>query len=167
MRDRLAALLPPGAGACAVHSFHSLGLAILRADGAAAGLKADFRIADEPERRAALATALGVTDSKAARLLKAVSQLKRTGREPDDAETASALAACRRLGTEQNFVDFDDLVGLAVGVLGANAPPPARGAKPLSLVFVCTVPDGAQPPNRFPPRPPPPPPHICSITASP
>jgi DNA helicase II / ATP-dependent DNA helicase PcrA len=40
LQDRLAALLPPDAGACAVHSFHSLGLTILRADGAAAGLKA-------------------------------------------------------------------------------------------------------------------------------
>src|SRR5260370_6873229 len=34
MRDRLSAVLPPRAGACAVHSFHSLGLAILRANGA-------------------------------------------------------------------------------------------------------------------------------------
>jgi len=89
LRARLAALLPPGGGACAVHSFHSLGLAILRANGVAAGLKADFRIADEPERRAALATALGVTDSKAARLLKAISRLKRTGLKPEDAEIAS------------------------------------------------------------------------------
>jgi DNA helicase II / ATP-dependent DNA helicase PcrA len=89
LRGRLAALLPPGLGACAVHSFHSLGLAILRANGAAGGLKPDFRIADEPERRAALAAALDVTDSKAGRLLKAISLLKRTGLKPDDAETGS------------------------------------------------------------------------------
>jgi superfamily I DNA/RNA helicase len=120
LQDRLAALLPPGAGACAVHSFHSLGLAILRANGAAAGLKADFHVADEPERRAALAAALGVTDSKAARLLKAISRLKRTGLKPDDADTAAALAACRRLAMERNWVDFDDLVGLAVGILETN-----------------------------------------------
>src|SRR5262249_1449258 len=93
LRGRLAALLPASAGACAVHRFHSLGLTLLRANGAAAGLKPDFRIADEPERRAALAFALGVTHGKAARLLKAISLLKRTGREADDVETASALAA--------------------------------------------------------------------------
>jgi ATP-dependent DNA helicase UvrD/PcrA len=122
LRGRLAALLPRRAGACAVHSFHSLGLAILRAHGAAAGLQPDFRIADEPERRAALTGALGVTGSKAAQVLKAISLLKRTGREPDDAETALALAACRRLGTEQNWVDFDDLVALPVGILETNAP---------------------------------------------
>src|SRR5262249_33134489 len=121
LRDRLSALLLPEAESCAVHSFHSLGLAILRANGASAGLRPDFRIADESERRAALATELGVTDRKAARLLKAISQLKRTGGEADGAETASALAACRRLGMEQNWVDFDDLVGLAVGMLETNA----------------------------------------------
>ena len=117
LRHRLAVLLPPSAGACAVESFHSLGLTILRANGAAAGLKPDFRIADEPERRAALATALGITDSKAARLLKGISLLKRTGREPDDAETVYAFAACRRLEIEQNWIDFDDLVRLPVRIL--------------------------------------------------
>src|SRR5215471_5035315 len=121
LQHRLSALLPRRAGACAVHSFHSLGLAILRANGEAAGLKPDFRIADEPERRAALVTVLGITDAKAARLLKAVSQFKRAGRESDDAETALAFAACRRLGAEQSWVDFDDLVGLAVEILETDA----------------------------------------------
>jgi superfamily I DNA/RNA helicase len=104
-----------------VHSFHSLGLTILRESGAGAGLKPDFRIADEPERRAALATALGITESKAARFLKAVSLLKRTGSEPDDADTAMAAATCRRLGMEQNWVDFDDLVAVPAALLEADA----------------------------------------------
>jgi DNA helicase II / ATP-dependent DNA helicase PcrA len=121
MQDRLAILLPSGAGTCAVHSFHSLGLAILRESGAAAGLRADFRIADEPERRAALTAALGVTESKAARLLKAISLLKRTGQEPDDADTAAAVAACRQIGVAQNWVDFDDLVALPAALLEADA----------------------------------------------
>jgi superfamily I DNA/RNA helicase len=120
LQGRLAALLPPGAGTCAVHSFHSLGLAILRESSAAAGLKPDFRIADEPARRATLAIALGVTESRAARLLKAISLLKRTGREPD-AETAAAVAACRQIGMEQNWVDFDDLVVLPAALLEADA----------------------------------------------
>jgi len=136
LRERLSALLPPGAGRCAVHSFHSLGLAILRAEGAAAGLKPDFRIVDEREHRAVLATELGITDTKAARLLKAISLLKRTGREPDDAETALALATCRRLGMERNWVDFDDLVGLPVGLLEANAQLAARWQNRFSYLCV-------------------------------
>jgi uncharacterized protein (TIGR00375 family) len=120
LEQRLHALLPPGAGQCAVHSFHSLGLAMLRAHGASLGLGPWFRIAHEPERAMALAAALGVTQSKAARLLKAISVLKRTGTE-GDGEARAALAACRRLGIEQNWVDFDDLVGLAVEILAVNA----------------------------------------------
>jgi superfamily I DNA/RNA helicase len=136
LRERLSALLPPAAGDCAVHSFHSLGLALLRADGAAAGLQPDFRIADERERRAVLATELSITESKAARRLKAISVLKRTGGEPDDAETASALAACRRLGMAQNWVDFDDLVGLSVDVLETNAAIAARWRNRFSYLCV-------------------------------
>jgi superfamily I DNA/RNA helicase len=116
LQARLAALLPRGAGACTVHSFHSLGLTILREHGAALGLATDFRIADEPERAEALAAAMGITPSKAARLLKAVSMAKRTGAETEG-ETRAALAALRRLGREQNWVDFDDLVGLAIELL--------------------------------------------------
>ncbi|MEJ1975844.1 MAG: ATP-dependent helicase [Acetobacteraceae bacterium] len=119
LQERLRVLLPAEIGACAVHSFHSLGLLILRAHGATLGLAPGFRIADEPERAAALAAALGVTESKATRLLKTVSVLKRTG-APGDAEGAAALAACRRLGKAQSWVDFDDLVGLAVEILQTN-----------------------------------------------
>jgi superfamily I DNA/RNA helicase len=121
LQGRLGALLPPGAGACAVHSFHSLGLAILRESGARAGLKPDFHIADEPERRAALTVALGVTESKAARLLKTISLMKRTGREPDNADAAAAVAACREIAMTQNWVDLDDLVALPAALLEADA----------------------------------------------
>ena len=121
LQGRLAALLPSGAGVATVHSFHSLGLAILRERGAAAGLGPDFRIAVERERRTGLATALGITESKAARLLKTLSLLKRTGQEPDDADMAAAHAASRRLGMEQNWVDFDDLVALPATILEADA----------------------------------------------
>lgn len=126
LRERLSALVPAGTGNCAVHSFHSLGLALLRADGAAAGLKPDFRIADERERAAALAADQGLTDGKAARLLKTISMLKRTGGKAADEETATAIAACRRLGTGQNWVDFDDLVGLPVEILETDAAVAAR-----------------------------------------
>ncbi len=121
LRQRLSALLPPGVGACAVHSFHSLGLAILRADGAAAGLRSNFRIADEPERRSAFAAELGITDGKAGRLLSTISQLKRSGAVASDTEVAAAVAVYRQIGAEQNWVDFDDLVSLSVQILEGNA----------------------------------------------
>jgi DNA helicase II / ATP-dependent DNA helicase PcrA len=120
LQQRLRGLLPPGAGSCAVHSFHSLGLAILRTHGAALGLAPDFRVAGDLERAAALGAALSVSQSKAARLLRAVSVLKRTGAAADG-EVGTALAAYRGLGKEQNWIDFDDLVGLSVVLLETHA----------------------------------------------
>jgi uncharacterized protein (TIGR00375 family) len=116
LRTRLAGLLGDAARAVAVHSFHSLGLAILRAHAARAGLAEDFRIAGEAERKAALAEALGVSEARAARLLKAVSVLKRTGAEGTDDESA-ARAALDRIGRTRGWVDFDDLVALSADLL--------------------------------------------------
>ena len=116
LRQRLRALLPPGMPPCPVHSFHSLGLAILRRHGAALGLPAEFRIADEAERTAALAEAMGVSKTRAARLVTAVSLAKRTGAIAEG-DTADALAVLGRLGKEQGWVDLDDLVSLAVDLL--------------------------------------------------
>ncbi|MGE3923207.1 MAG: UvrD-helicase domain-containing protein [Lautropia sp.] len=126
LRERLSALLPADSDGCAVHTFHSLGLALLRADGAAAGLQPDFRIAGERERTAALAAEQGITEAKAARLLKAISLLKRTGAQPGDDATAAAAAACRRLATARNWVDFDDLVGLPIEILETDPAVAAR-----------------------------------------
>lgn len=116
LRARLAALLPDDARAVAVHSFHSLGLTILRAHGALVGLAPDFVIAGEPQRKATLAAALGIGESRAARLLKAVSVLKRTG-SAGEGEERHARAVLDRIGLERNWVDFDDLVALAVDLL--------------------------------------------------
>lgn len=136
LRERLSALVPAGAQHCTVHTFHSLGLALLRADGAAVGLQSDFRIADERERAAALAADRGLTEGKAARLLKTISILKRTGMPAEDEETAAALAACRRLSMKENWVDFDDLVGLPVAILQTNATIAARWRKRFAYLCV-------------------------------
>ncbi len=136
LRGRLAALLPDDAEHCPVHTFHSLGLAFLRAEAAAAGLAPDFRVADERERTAALTAELGITESRAARLLKSVSMVKRTGEKPADEEIVAALAACRRLGLARNWVDFDDLVCLPVEVLEAHADIAARWRERFSQVCV-------------------------------
>jgi DNA helicase-2/ATP-dependent DNA helicase PcrA len=116
LRARLATLLEDRAADVAVHSFHSLGLTILRAQGAALGLSSDFRIADEVERKAALADAMQISATRAGQLLRSVSVLKRTGAAADGIEQ-EALAALRRLGRENNWVDFDDLIVLTVELL--------------------------------------------------
>ncbi|WP_159589976.1 UvrD-helicase domain-containing protein [Chelativorans xinjiangense] len=120
LRARLAVLLPGAAKDVAVHSFHSLGLAILRAHGGELGLALNFRIAGEKERTAALAAALNVSERRAVRFVKAVSVMKRTG-VAGEGEEAEARATLDRLGREGNWVDFDDLVALAVGLLEGNA----------------------------------------------
>ena len=59
MRERLARLLPNSTDKVAIHTFHSLGLAILREHGSAAGLGPGFRVAGETERIALLADDAG------------------------------------------------------------------------------------------------------------
>ncbi|KAF7598004.1 MAG: hypothetical protein CGU28_15100 [Candidatus Dactylopiibacterium carminicum] len=120
LHTRLSALLPGEADGCAIHTFHSLGLALLHAEGNAAGLPADFRIADERERGALLAERLGIDKRQAQRLLKRISLLKRTGGTPADEETASAFAAHQALSRAAHWIDFDDLVALPVQILAGD-----------------------------------------------
>src|SRR5690606_11258776 len=80
----------------------------------------DFRIAGEAERKAALAAALGISDSRAARLLKAVSVLKRTGAN-GAGEEGEARSVLDRIGRENNWVDFDDLVVVSADLLEQHA----------------------------------------------
>jgi DNA helicase II / ATP-dependent DNA helicase PcrA len=116
LRARLAALLRNEAQAVAVHSFHSLGLAILRAHGKHVELAPDFRIAGEAERAVVLTEALGVSRTRAIRLIKSISTQKRTG-AVGTAEESEARALLDRIGRAQNWVDFDDLVVLAADLL--------------------------------------------------
>ncbi|MFC0004244.1 UvrD-helicase domain-containing protein [Micromonospora siamensis] len=69
LRHRLDGLLGPVAEDVTVGTFHSLGLTILRENAAAAGLPADFRIADDADRAAARAEA-GDDDARYAALLR-------------------------------------------------------------------------------------------------
>jgi DNA helicase II / ATP-dependent DNA helicase PcrA len=119
MRERLAALLPADADRVPIHTFHSLGLAILREHAGAVGLGPGFRIAGEAERVAMLAETLGLAEGKAASELRAISIAKRTCAA--GAERMPQIAAYRRALRARNWVDFDDLVALAVEAL-ANDP---------------------------------------------
>jgi len=119
MKERLAKLLPDCGERVAVHTFHSLGLAILREHANAAGLQRGFRVADDAERTAMLATALSVPERKARGLLQAISSAKRAQR-PAAAEAEEAARAYRQAMALRNWIDFDDLVGLSLQLLSAE-----------------------------------------------
>ena len=120
MRERLARLLPTSADKVAIHTFHSLGLAILREHASAAGLDHGFRVAGEAERIELLAATLELSAHKAERLLRGISREKRT-QSWAGAEVTEARAAHARAMALRNWIDFDDLVALSVRALVSDA----------------------------------------------
>ena len=92
---------------------------ILREQAGAAGLHRDFRIASEPERIALLGETLGVSERKAETLLRAISRAKRRQRAADD-EIEKAIATYTDALALKNWIDFDDLIGLAVQALESD-----------------------------------------------
>jgi DNA helicase-2/ATP-dependent DNA helicase PcrA len=124
MRERLHRSLHQSLGARAddisVHTFHSLGLAILREHANAAGLQRGFRVAGEAERVAALAAALDLPQPRAQSLVRAISKSGRTA-IPLGGEVAEARAAYQKVLSVNNWIDFDDLVGLAVRLLESDS----------------------------------------------
>lgn len=124
MEERLRALLPANGATAAVHTFHSLGLEILRAHPQAAGLHRGFEVADEEQRAIALAEALQVSPRKASSLLRVLSKAKRTQKLEEG--IAAAMSAYQQLLALRNWIDFDDLVGLAVHALTSDAELAAR-----------------------------------------
>jgi ATP-dependent DNA helicase UvrD/PcrA len=120
MRERLSELLGHRAEGIAIHTFHSLGLSILREHAEAAGLHRSFRVAGEDERIAMLVEAIAVSENKAGTLLRAISRAKRV-QGPTSIEVAEALAAYARALAVRNWIDFDDLIALPVRALSDNA----------------------------------------------
>jgi uncharacterized protein (TIGR00375 family) len=125
MRGRLASLLGGRAEPIAIHTFHSLGLSILRAHPEAAGLQKDFTVAGEEERVAALAETMDISGSKAETLLRAISKQKRT-QGPMSVELAEAVAAYGGMLAARNWIDFDDLITCPVPMLAESADLAAR-----------------------------------------
>jgi DNA helicase II / ATP-dependent DNA helicase PcrA len=119
MRERLTCLLAEKANQVAIHTFHSLGLAMLREHTGTAGLDRGFRIAGEAERVALLAQALDLTSSKAERLLRAISRAKRAP-GPIGADLAEAISLYERALTLHGCIDFDDLIGRSMRMLTEN-----------------------------------------------
>jgi DNA helicase-2/ATP-dependent DNA helicase PcrA len=134
MRERLTALLSSRMPGCAehvpIHTFHSLGLTILRDHAAAAGVHPDFRVAGEAEQLDVLMGALAMSEGRASTMLRAISRAKRApGSSAPSAgaieaaptsEVVDATAAYQRALRERQCVDFDDLVGLAVKALASK-----------------------------------------------
>jgi DNA helicase-2/ATP-dependent DNA helicase PcrA len=120
MKERLAKLLPDGGQQIAVHTFHSLGLAILREHANAAGLQRGFRVADDADRAAMLASLLDVPERKVRSLLQAISSAKRS-QQPTATEVADIAHAYRQAMAMRNWIDFDDLVGLTLQLLNGDS----------------------------------------------
>jgi DNA helicase II / ATP-dependent DNA helicase PcrA len=119
MRERLREGLGWRAGDVAVHTFHSLGLVMLREHANAAGLQRGFQVASEAQRVAALAKSLDLPQPHAQGLLRAISKSVRAGIAPSG-EAAKAGAAYQKILSDNNWIDFDDLVSLAVRLLEGN-----------------------------------------------
>ena len=117
MRDRLRTLLPDVWEQVPLHTFHSLGLSILREHWNAAGLQRGFRIASEAERIQLLRDALQVSERKARGRLSAISHAKRTGMPPTDGAPGEAFEAYECAMEALNLCDFDDLVIRAADAL--------------------------------------------------
>ena len=119
MHERLHQNLAADTDGVAVHTFHSLGLSILRDHANAAGLQRGFHVAGEAERIAALAAALDLPQPRAQSLIRAISKYGRM-EIAASGEVAEAQAAYRKLLSINNWIDFDDLVGLAAHLLESD-----------------------------------------------
>ena len=135
MKERLHAGLGARSSAIAVHTFHSLGLTLLREHANAAGLERGFRVAAEAERTAALAAALDLPAPRAQALIRAIAKAERLG-VPPVGEVAAARAAYRHSLAVNNWIDFDDLITLSVRLLETNAEVAALVRERFRLVSV-------------------------------
>jgi ATP-dependent DNA helicase Rep len=129
MRERARQLIGPKAAKdLVVSTFHSLGVRLLRADGARMGLKENFSILDSDDVLGVLKDAGGSTDNATARRWQwTISLWKNQGLNSDGALAAAKdteeqqVARVMRLYEERlnayQAVDFDDLIGLPLKLL--------------------------------------------------
>ena len=103
-----------------VHTFHSLGLSILRAERSEVGLHRGFRIAEEGERLELARELFGFSASRAAKLLASFSLARRQrASAPAKTETSISeqLALYEAALWQRDLVDFDDLLVLPTRLL--------------------------------------------------
>ena len=121
LRERLEDLLGAAARGVAVHTFHSLGLAILRAEHTELALDRDspgrgFRIAEEAERIELARGLFGLSASRAAKLLNGFSGVRRARAADAEIEAGDleSLATWEQALWRRGLLDFDDLLVLPV-----------------------------------------------------
>lgn len=127
MRERLDALLPKRERGVEVTTFHGLGLRILTEQRTTIGLHRGFRVADEDERLAVVRDQFGLSRVRAKKLLKEISQTKRTrlasGDASDEAPRTEAVLLLDHYQEalyDRHMVDFDDLIEIPVRLLESN-----------------------------------------------
>jgi ATP-dependent DNA helicase Rep len=142
MRERArAALARSGAGDAAakmaISTFHAYGLAIVRAESRAMGLKPGFSIFDPADAEPIVAELAGTADRARARAIQwRISQWKNALTPPADAlreaqdddalVAARAYAGYRDALAAYQAVDFDDLIALPVALFERDAAARAR-----------------------------------------
>ncbi len=119
MRERLTRLIPTTAARVLVTTFHGFGYRILREQGERIGLPEGFRVASEAERRALVCAKLKLSEHKAGKLLKNISEWKRTACPTE--EDRLAFAAYEHAMRKSGWLDFDDLIVLPVQFFEQNA----------------------------------------------
>ncbi|MCK6427079.1 MAG: UvrD-helicase domain-containing protein [Burkholderiaceae bacterium] len=148
MRERAKSLV--GAKAAkhlVISTFHSLGVRLLREDGARLGLKPQFSILDADDVLGLMREAGGTTDPKIARGWQwTISLWKNQGLNADQAEAAAqgpdevVAARVMRLYQERlaayQAVDFDDLISLPLALLQRDEEARAKWRAQLRHVLV-------------------------------
>jgi ATP-dependent DNA helicase Rep len=147
MRERASQLVGRDAKKVMICTFHALGVRLLREDGQLLGLKPQFSILDSDDITGLLKDCGGTTDANTARGWQwTISAWKSEGltaaealkRAKDDQERVTATIMARyeeRLAAYQS-VDFDDLIGLPLKLLGEHAPVREKWQQKLGHVLV-------------------------------
>lgn len=120
LRERLASLLGGDAERVDTTTFHSLGLALLKAFPEGAGLRAAFTLLDEPARREAIdGAAVAVGEKASSKVAQAISRAKArlAGAEACEPGVRAVFAAYESALEARGAVDFDDLVARPVRLL--------------------------------------------------
>jgi ATP-dependent DNA helicase Rep len=147
MRERAKQLVGRDARKVLICTFHSLGVRLLREDGAALGLKKQFSILDTDDITSLLKDCGGSTDTAAARQWQwAISAWKSAGlnaeqalalaKDDDERVTATIMARYEERLSAYQSVDFDDLISLPLKLLSEHPDVRERWQKKMGHVLV-------------------------------
>ncbi|SEN08984.1 ATP-dependent helicase [Brachymonas denitrificans] len=149
MRERAKGLIGKAAKDVIICTFHALGVRMLREDGAALGLKAQFSILDSDDVLALLKDCGGTTDAAVARQWQwTISLWKNQGLNADTAlaqctvgndehrSAAMVMKLYQERLTAYQSVDFDDLIGLPLKLLQNHPEVREKWQKALGHVLV-------------------------------